>query len=369
MKKINIVGFIVLSSCLSSCALVKTPGTSRDKNLKKIKAVVTKGSEGLAGQLTKAGTCDRGVFVIDAVHDTSALDEAKGTYYAWGKGYFTSKPWANASVNPFHVVGFEKGESTFPNREAVKTVEIPFLSDFGQVTASFYTGTTQTSNRIEEGDPDKQAEALNLLPIIKGDKNSTYQLVMKNGEKKRTKNYYMGNLPRKVASIPGLGEKNTEGRSVKSPGSIFGVGDLTHFSFGKPGLGFGVYMVPADIEDPKASFNRVFKVAAGDKVKLTLAQRDKELPEGAKDARIEVQIFHADPKDKLAPLLFNVTDSGQTAVEVPTEGLAKGEYWMITKRSHLYSSPVQDEEGGNFCVLAGAVATSKLSVAEKKADA
>ncbi|MCI5071774.1 hypothetical protein MRY82_02370 [bacterium] len=414
MNKIQIkllMGACVTGLFLSSCTLVQTPGTSEMKNLKKAKPIVIPGSEGFSAKLSAAGGCERGVAEIDVVNDVSGIAKHQGAIFASGKAYFTSEAWDYEEVNPFHVLGFDKGEETFPKNAKP---DIPFAAKETVVVAKFFNGNKAAKNMISEGEPLEQAKALGLRAILdqanrstmteaekeavpeeadegeeeeeadEGEEEAvakeadpveslnldqTYSLDLVRGEGERLKNYYLGNIPEKDKQVIGFGQRNSQGRAVVygEETSGFGVGDFTHFTFGKKGF-YGLYMVPADVESKEATLATVMNVEEGKVLEFGIGQRG-DLPPETKTAYITVTLEHANKEDKLNPVRYHVLDEGQVGVAFQLEGVAPGEYNMVVQRGYLYASPVLDDAGGNYCVFATSDATSKVVVSAKKKDA
>ncbi|HMQ11725.1 MAG TPA: hypothetical protein PKC21_10745 [Oligoflexia bacterium] len=410
MKKIQIkflVGACLTGMVLSSCTLVQTPGTSEMKNLAKASPVVIPGSEGFAEKLSAAGTCDRGVAEINVMHDVGGLAKHEGAIFASGKAYFTSEPWDYDEVNPFHALGYDKGEATFPKGA---NPSIPFAAKETVVVAKFFTGKNAAKNMIAEGKPLDQARALGLEAIIDQAKrreavseatpeevdpeevdpeeadseaelaespdtgeslflDQSYSIDLVRGEGERLKNYYLGNLPEKDKQVIGFGQRSSQGKAVVygEPTDGFGVGDFTHFTFGKEGF-YGLYMVPADVESKEATLAKVINVEENDVLQFNIGKRG-ELPPATQTSYITVTLEHANKTDKLNPVRYHVLDEGQTAVAFQLAGVAPGEYNMIVQRGNLYSSPALDGAGGNYCVYATANASSKVVVVAKPEDA
>lgn len=390
MKKISIkilVGAGLTSLLLSSCTLIQTPGTSEMKNLKKAKPIVIPGSEEFSAKLSAAGGCDRGVAEINVMNDVGGLAKHEGAIFASGKAYFTSEPWDYDEVNPFHALAYDKGEPSFP---AGAKVSIPYAAKETVVVAKFFTGDKAAKNAIAEAEPLEQAKALGLEAIIGPGQKKTetreedeegeevvadsgaslnldlsYSIDLIRGEGPRLGNYYLGNIPEKDKQVIGFGQRNSLGRAVVygEPTDGFGVGDFTHFTFGKKGF-YGLYMVPADVESKEATLGTVMNVEEGDVLQFNIGKRG-ELPPATQTAYITVTLEHANKEDKLNPVRYHVLDEGQTAVAFQLEGVAPGEYKMIVQRGNLYSSPALDGAGGNYCVYATANASSKVVVTAK----
>lgn len=113
-------------------------------------------------------------------------------------------------------------------------------------------------------------------------------------------------------------------------------------------------------EDKKQQpFHKAFKAEIGKPLAIQLATKEYE-----NQGMIYVQIFNTEKGSANQAYTFIKNEAkGNSVVEVPTDEIAAGDYWMTVIRSDHIKVPVSDEAGGVLCMEVGTGVATKVSVA------